>query len=360
MSKRDLTPRERVDIALGGDHTDRVPFTMYESMVHQCTAERLMRNRGMCIVNRISAFRTVTPNVTVTEHGYNEGGTHLIRTQYDTPVGSVSTLQQPAGFTTWVHERMLKRPEDYKVLLFMIRDEQAEATYDSFARAQDAAGGDMVFRASFGLEPLQSLISGAYMDTATFCTEWMDRRDEVLRLYEAIVENQRKVYPLVAQSPAPAANYGGNVVPEIIGLDTFERYYVDHYNEAAEVMHKHGKLIGCHFDANCRVLAQAIAGTDLDYIEAFTPMPDTDMTLGEARRAWPGKTLWINFPSSLHLSSDEKIREETARMIDDAGSVDGLIFGITENIPPDRWQASCTAIMDGLDEHAHRRPDLYA
>jgi len=27
----------------------------------------------------------------------------------------------------------------------------------------------------------------------------------------------------------------------------------------------------------------------LDYIEAFTPAPDTDMTLAAARKAWPDK-----------------------------------------------------------------------
>ena len=134
-----------------------------------------------------------------------------------------------------------------------------------------------------------------------FCIEWMDRRDEVLKLYDQIVENRRRVYPIVAASPASHANYGGNVVPEVIGLENFRKYYVPHYNEAAEVLHKHGKLIGCHYDANCRLLAEAIGGTDLDYIEAFTPAPDTDMSLGEARQAWPDKVLWLNFPSSVHL-----------------------------------------------------------
>ena len=31
-----------------------------------------------------------------------------------------------------------------------------------------------------------------------------------------------------------------------VPFTTFEEYYVPHYNEAAEIMHRHGKLIGCH------------------------------------------------------------------------------------------------------------------
>jgi hypothetical protein len=155
------------------------------------------------------------------------------------------------------------------------------------------------------------------------------------------------------------ANYGGNVTPEIIGLENFEKYYVQHYNEAAEVMHKHGKLIGCHFDANCKLLSKAIAGTALDYIEAFTPAPDTDMTLAEARRAWPNKVLWLNFPSSVHLRPDAEVEKTTIDLLNQAGNIDGLIMGITEDIPPDRWQNSCRAIMNGLERHARENQRLY-
>jgi len=39
--------------------------------------------------------------------------------------------------------------------------------------------------------------------------------------------------------------------------------------------------------------------------------------------------------------------------------MDGVIMGITEDMPPERWQNSCRAIMDGLDRHAREKPELY-
>jgi len=198
------------------------------------------------------------------------------------------------------------------------------------------------------------------MKMEMFCTEWMDNRDEILKLYEAIVANRRKIYPIVAKSPLLHANYGGNVIPEIIGLETFEKYYVPHYDEAAEIMHKHGKIIGCHFDANCKLISKAIAATKLDYIEAFTPAPDTDMTIAEARQAWPDKVLWLNFPSSVHLRPDAEVEKTTIDLLNQAGNIDGLIMGITEDIPPDRWQNSCRAIMNGLERHARENSHWYA
>lgn len=348
-----LTPRRRVEIALRGGHSDRVPFTMYENKVPQCVAERELRNRGLCIVKReVNVVRSRRPNVKVKQEVTWQEGRQLVRTWHETPVGTVSTLVEEAGFTRWVHEKMFRTPEDYRVIEFMIRDEQFEPNYAAFAAAERAFGEDAIFRASLDLEPLQALISGRYFDMQDFCVEWMERRDEVLKLYEALVENRRRVYPLLAESPALFANYGGNVTPEIIGLETFEKYYVPHYQEAAEVLHRRGKLIGCHFDANCRLLAKAIAGSGLDYIEAFTPAPDTDMTLAEARAAWPGKVLWINFPSSLHLKSDAEVEATTLELLDQAGTPDGLIMGITEDMPAHRWQDSCRAIMTGLERHA--------
>ena len=354
-----MTPRERVFRALRGGHGDVVPFTMYESKVPQCVAEREMRNRGMCIVYRTGVFRTVRPNVKVTQQVYWEDERKFTRTYYETPVGTLTTLDEAAGFTSWHHEKMFKTPDDYKAVLYLIQDEAYIPTYEAFAQKERQLGDDFVLRAGFGLEPLQALISGGYLSMQEYCIQWMENRDEVLRLYHALVEQRRKVYPIVAQSPASHANYGGNVVPSVIGLRNFEEYYVPHYKEAAEIMHKHGKLIGCHFDADCRLLSKAIGETDLDYIEAFTPAPDTDMSVADARAVWPDKVLWLNFTSSAHLGSDEEVSNVAADLADQAGTPDGLIVGITEDIPEHRWQDSCRAIMDGLERHAREHPDLY-
>src|SRR5690606_35737152 len=134
------TPRHRVETALAGGCGDRVPFTIYESKMPQCAAERRMRNRGMCIVNRHHAVhRTHRPNVQVRSETFTRAdGKTLTRTWYETPVGTVSTLTEPAGFTTWHHEHMFKSPDDYKVLQYLLKDERYEPTYRSFLTAQSA------------------------------------------------------------------------------------------------------------------------------------------------------------------------------------------------------------------------------
>lgn len=354
-----LSPRKRVEIALRGGCGPEVPFTAYDNHLPRCGAERVLRNMGMCSVVRMPVFKIKRPDVRVRQEVFFEGEKKLVRTHYSTPEGNLSTLEEPAPHTTWHLEKMFKSPDDYKAIRFLLSNERYEPDYGPFALARERYGGDGIFRAGLGPEPMQALISGNIFSTENFCLEWMDNRDEVLSLYEINVRNRREIYPVVARSPALHANYGGNVVPEIVGADNFRDYYIPHYNEAAEIMHEHGKLIGSHFDANCGKFSDMIAKSMLDYIEAFTPSPDSDMTLKEARRAWKGKAIWLNFPSSVHLGSEEKVENTALKLVDEAGSPDGLIMGITEDVPEDRWQGNFLAIMRGLQKHARMKPELY-
>ncbi|MFH0910174.1 MAG: hypothetical protein V1918_01505 [Planctomycetota bacterium] len=355
-----MTPRERVERALRGGRADRVPFTMYEGFVLPSAAEREMRNRGLCIVQRrVHVHKSRRPNVKTTREVSWEGGQERIRTVHRTPVGTVSELVEPAGSTTWTKEYLFKSPEDYKTLCFLIEDEVFEPNYGAFAQAERDFGGDAFLWAELHAEPLQHLYL-YWMGPETYCLEWMDNRDEILALYEAMSRKHRELFRLAADSPAWCVHYGENVVPEMIGRENFEQYHVANYNEAAEILHPKGKIVGAHFDANCRLLAPAIAGCGLDYVEAFTPAPGTDMTLAEARAAWPDKALWLNFPSALHLQPDGEVCRAAFDLLEELDSIDGVLMGITEDIPPHRWQDSCRAIMDGLDRHAAERQALYA
>lgn len=355
-----FTPRARVLHVLHGGRADKVPFTMYDNKLQMCATERHLRNHGMCLVPRRAPFKTHRPNVKTTQQVYWEGDRQYVKTIHETPAGMLSSVHEPVGYTNWVHEKLFKTVDDYKSLQFFIEDEQYEADYAGFAAAENEWGEDALFRATIGLEPLQQLQSGGFMDMEQFCMEWMDHREEILRLYGAIAAGRRKIYPLVAQSPATHANYGGNVTPEVVSSKMFEEYYLPHYHEAAEILHKHGKLIGCHFDANCKRLAPLIGQCRLDYIEAFTPAPDTDMTLGEARAAWPNQILWINYPSSVHLHPDAEVEQTAFDLLEQPPNVDGILFAITEDMPPERWQNSCRAIMAGLERHARQKPAKYA
>jgi hypothetical protein len=282
----------------------------------------------------------------------NEQGRRCYRGTYTTPHGELSHVWEPVDFTSWRHEWLFKSPDDYKALLFFIQDTVVEPDYDRVSKLVADLGEDFVVRDQLPLEPLQNLISSNYMSTEQFAIEWMDNRDEVMKLYEAFVEVARKIYPLVANGPLEFCNYGGNVIPMVIGPATFRDCYVPHYNEAAEVLHKKGKLIGTHLDADNTTIMELVAQTDLDYIEAYDP--SISPSVAAARAAWPDKTLWINYPCSWHLWEEEKLRAGTRQLLKEAAPGDRFIIGITEDVPEERWRGNYRAIMDVIDEEAKK------
>lgn len=349
MKNSELTPSERVLKTLYGEYTGKVPFTIYETKLPRSSVERELRNQGLCLVRRTTSYKVHYPNVKVRSHHYtDEKGKGLVKTQYSTPMGDLFTLTEPSGYTTWTHERLFKTPDDYKALLFLIRDTVYTPDYNNVFQMTKELGGDYVVRDSLPSEPLQSLMSH-YMGMETYCYQWMDNRDDVLKLYDALVENARKVYSLVAEGPLLFANYGGNVTPQIVGLNNFIKYYVPHYQEAAEVLHKKGKRIGCHLDGNNTQIMTAVSETELDYIEAYDP--GMGPSVMEARKEWPNKVLWLNWPSSGHLHSPEEVKRMTIQIMEEAEPLQGFIMGVTEDVPPDRLQINLKAIMEAIQSY---------
>lgn len=349
-----MTPYQRVMAALHGEAPDRTPFTIYANHLPRCTAERELRARGLCLVERTLSYRTYHPNVTYREYSFrDEQGRWLVRATYTTPQGELSCVWEPVGFTSWRREWLFKSLEDYRAILFLIKDTVVEPDYDRAARLQPDLGEDFVVRDQLPLEPLQQLISSNYMSTEQFGIEWMDNRDEVLKLYEAFAEVARRIYPLVANGPLEFCNYGGNVIPSVIGPAVFRDYYLPHYHEAAEALHAKGKLLGTHLDADNRPIMELVAQTELDYIEAYDP--GISPPVAAARAAWPDKTLWINFPCSWHLWSEEQLRAGTAQMIREAAPGNRFLIGITEDVPEERWRGNYRAIMEVIDEEAGKR-----
>jgi hypothetical protein len=350
-----MTPRENVESALLGRWADRVPFTAYFNKFSASQVERELRNNGLCIIefyNRVYPYMVDTPHISEKTISYRgEDGITRIRRVVETPRGTISMVDKvladypriPGQFVPWHEEYFFKAPEDYKPIVAMIRDRLYSQNYEAFCKARDEAGGDVFMFPDIGYSPLQELII-QIMGLEQFSLEWHCRRDELIKLYEVLIEDRRKLYPILSESPILVAGYGGNVSPEVVGLARFEKYILPHYNELAEMLHESGKMLSVHFDANTRVFASAIAKSEIDIIEAFTPSPDCDMSVAEAREAWPDKVLWINFPSAVHLQEPSLIEETTRQILREAAPGNRFLFGITETVPVNKWQQSFSAI----------------
>jgi hypothetical protein len=341
--------RSRIMQVLRGESENHVPFTTYSLFSELNTFERRMRERGLGYVSISSSYDIVQKEATVREIRYTaKDGSAMIRTEYETPYGLLYTEQkpQPELYTHWTKEHLFKSEDDYKALLWLVKDKIAIPRYDRAARLVSSLGEDFAVRDQIPLEPLQNLISSVYMDAQTFSLEWYDNRDEILKLCDAFRELNRSIYPIVAEGPLEFVNYGGNVIPAIIGKKNFAQYYVPNYNEAAQVVHKKGKLIGTHLDDNNETIMEEIASTDLDYIEAYDPVFSPPLQTAFAK--FRGKAIWINWPSAWHCETPARAEELTREMLSHVQPADRLLIAVTENMPVGRDRELFPAILDAI------------
>lgn len=345
---------EKIAAVFEGEFVDAVPFALKGWRIPKCEMEETLRKEGMCIIDSGSVHKSFSPNIKTETQTFEKDGATYHRRIIKTPRGDLSALtkQVPSPRTegtSWRVEMMFKSPEDYDAVEFMVRDRRYAPDYEPFLKAQERSNGQAFFKTGAPGSPLHDIMYHI-MGLETFSIEWAERRDRVIALHDAIAENQREIFSIVAKSPAKVVQCGGNYSPEVLGKERFVNYVLPHWEEAAAILHEGGKMLGCHLDADNKLWAKEVGDSGLDWIEAFTPAPDTDMTVAEARKMWPGKVFFINFPSSVHLEKASVIEETTKQILKEAAPGDRFIIGITENVPENRWRESFYTILKTVNE----------
>lgn len=346
-----MTNRQRVYAVLNGERPDRVPFTTYEWKIPWGYDKRKLCERGLVMMQRFPGWRVAYPHCELKTVSYTENGKGYEREIVTTPKGQITSLFLP-GQTCNVRrqeEYWIKGESDYEPLMFMVNDAVFTPAYDDIKAADEALGDDGCVWVWAGYSPLQKIIL-QLAGIEQYCYELMDRPDYVWALYDALREQDRKKYPILADAPVKVIQYCANPVATLLGRKLFVEKILPCLNECAEHLHAKGKLQSVHVDGDNAVWAEDLAASSVDIIEAFTPAPDTDMTMAEARRAFKDKIIWANFPSSVHLASAEKIRSTTKDLLEAIGTADRFLLGITEDIPSNRWRISLNAILDVIDK----------
>lgn len=343
-----LTPRERIEAALHGAWADQVPFSIYWNMLPRGDVERRLRNEGLAVVEWVRPYRVEMPHVEVaTRDVYRDGVPMRIET-VQTPVGDVcSVLRQESGYGTswWRVEHPIKRPEDYGVVEFMLADTRFVPAHDACRLAQERLGEDGYVFARLLDVPMHRMMY-EFMGIERFSFDLYERPNDFFRLHELLWAKHREAIALAAESTTEFIMCGTNFHQDMIGLKRFEEYYVPYLNEVADELHAAGKLVACHFDGPMSSLVGAVKDLRIDVVEALTPPPTCDVSVAEARAAWPDKVLWINFPSSVHAEPPDVIRRHTREILSQAAPGARFLMGVTENVPESAWRTSLTQISE--------------
>jgi len=334
-----VTIRDDVMAVLKGEVPERIPWLIYANLLPRGFIERKLREMGLGLAIGCSVYRIIRHNVTIEER---IEGDYLYRI-YRTPIGSSYEkyrvgLKRGTG-DSWRVEYLIKSDKDYDIVEFIIEDMEYEPYYDEFLMIERDLGEDGVVFAWGDYTPLMKIII-ELMGFRKFAIEIYRNPERIKELMKLIDEKERELYGIIAESPAEIVKVGDNIDSMLVSPEHFKEYCVPYYNAYAGILHGKGKIVMSHMDGRLRVLKDLIAQTKLDVIEAFTPPPMGDLTITEAKMAWKGKIIWINFPESTFVYEDKRLMEFTKELLREIAPGDGFILGITEDPPPEHfWRA---------------------
>lgn len=344
--------KERILTAMNWGEPDRVPLTVYEMMVPRGWTERRLRESGVGLIMRPPAHRVEYREVEIITREYWENGRPFIRRTIRTPVGEVWQKLEPDrayGTSNWIHEHFIKEPDDYRVMEFYIRDAIYRDNYDVIRESQRRMGSDGIVIVRVAKSPIQEMLY-QMMGLEQFSEDYHLRRDLFDSLHATMVKRYAELYELAAQSPVEILQLGDNITSDVVGKERFRNYLMPEYRKLMKRLAGTGKKLAVHMDGRLKSLMEDIAAAEFDIVEAMTPSPMGDVSVREAREAWPDKALWINFTSSMHIEPAEVIEKHTRQLLEEAKTKRGFAISVTEDAPVEALEKSLAVISRVLQE----------
>jgi len=348
-----LDIKTRVLAAMTWEEPDRIPLTVYDWMLPRGMTERCLREAGVGLIVRLPGHRVTHREVEIVSREYQENGRKLIRRTIKTPVGEAwQTLEPDPAYETsnWIHEHFIKGPDDYRVMESYYRDMRFRDNFDAIREAQRRVGGDGVVMLRIAKSPIQEMLY-QMMGLEQYAFDYQERRELFDSLHATMTKRYEELYDFAARSPAEILQLGDNIYSDMVGRERFRQYLMPEYAKITARIRGTGKLLAVHMDGNLNSLEADIADAAFDIVEAMTPPPMGDVSVKDARSRWPGKALWINFTSSMHIEPPEVIEAHTRHLVEDAGTKRGFAISITEDAPVEALEKSLAVIARTLEDY---------
>ena len=233
----EMTRSERIMAASRGQAADRLPFFHFWRHSQIGWAERDCRNRGMGMCWVRPCWVENMHGVEVSEKAIQKEGQTGWKRTFSTPVGEVwvTERREPGtgqwhgqrswnDVTPWQLERLIKRPEDYRVVQYMVENTEYVADYWPLEQAMDWLGDDGIVLTGLPHSPMQMLmIDWVGSEGGRFFYHHADHPQLVEELYRALCRSRQPLYEIAARAPAPVVLCGDNVDGVLVTPKRFER-----------------------------------------------------------------------------------------------------------------------------------------
>jgi len=342
--------RERMHAFWAGERPDVIPYTIYWNELNRSgcpndPAWTAMLEQGLGVSVFGGTVKHQAPDLKRTTTECQEDGCAVRRHTTVTPVGELVETYRNG----WHAKYTIETPDDYRVMTWIAEHTEIEPRYDEYLAEEKKAAPHVIMCPALSRTPIQHILVD-YVGLENFGVHLYEYEDEMRVLYDAIRRNFRRQIELVAEGPGHYIEILENFTAETLGPKRYEQFLLPVYEECFGILHDAGKIVGCHFDGKTASCRDVIARSPIDLIESFTPPPEGDLSLAEARAAWPEKLLLSN----INIGAYQLPASELRRLVLDRvaeGAPDGrrLAFEVSEELPAN-WRESMPVVLDALNE----------
>ncbi len=259
-----------------------------------------------------------------------------LRRTWETPVGTLTEVMRydEWGLSIYNTEYKLKKPEDFKVLEFMLQDEEwywDQAAYEwDLQRVGERGSPQFFFRRS----PIQGLFI-EHMGFEKTVYMMHDYPALIQHYVEVASEAGNAMYEALCQSPVQILSFGENIDATMDPPPIWSKHLVPYYRKRVEQLHDAGKFVHIHVDGTMKPLLPHLRDCPWDGIEAATSLPQGDVTLEEIKGALGDRVLLDGIPALYFLPSfsTETLIESVKQVVE--LFYPRLVLGISDEIPPD-------------------------
>ncbi len=255
---------------------------------------------------------------------------------WETPVGTLTEVLHwdELKTTRYNTEYLLKTPADFKILEYILQDE--EWSWD-----QQALETDMARVGNRGLpqffarrSPVQSLfIESMGFENTVFM---MVDHPEVITSYVEIHKRaDDAMYNVICSAPIQMFNMGDNLDHHMDSPSIWRKHLLPYYRIRAGQLREAGIYSHIHVDGSMKLLLKDLQDCPTDGIEACTPLPQGDVTLEEIKFALQDRVLLDGIPAVYFLPTfpvEDLIdcAKQAVRLFHPR-----LVLGVSDEPPPD-------------------------
>jgi hypothetical protein len=270
-------------------------------------------------------------------------------------------MARDGAYDPYVSRRAIQSPDDIEPVAQVFEHLRVVPTPEGFAAFRERIGerGLAVAQGVIGASPIH-LVQHDLMELDSFIYLYHDDPDALHQLAARMEPFFEGVLAAVLASEAEIFLWGANYDQSVTWPDFFRDEIAPWLSRVSERTHARGKLVLTHADGENQALLPFYPGCGIDVAESVCTRPMVRNSLAEVRAGvGPATTIWGGIPSVALLDAvmdDAAFGTFLDGVLDELGTGERLILGVSDNVPPDANLARLQMVADRIQAFGPVRP----